>query len=165
MLLESFLESYWLIIVLIVGFGLIMVYYFLKNRKFQQTENDFQSSLKVGDKVKTYSGFYGVVEKITETTDGKVVTLKLGENAFIDVDIRALMGIDHKEEVKEQPVEANAEKVENVEAEAKPEESVEDKPAEVQEPEKPEEVLEAEKVEPEQVEVAEEKPAKKSKKK
>lgn len=105
MLLESFFQSYGLIIILLVAFALIMLYYFFRNKKFQQTEFDFQSSLKVGDKVKTYSGFYGIVEKITETTDGKVVTLKLGENAFIDVDIRALMGIDYKELVVENPVE------------------------------------------------------------
>ena len=112
LLANSFFEQYGLILILIAGFGLIMVYYFLKNRKFQQTENDFQSSLKVGDKVKTYSGFYGVVEKITETTDGKVVSLRLGENSVIDVDIRALMGIDHKEEIKEQPVQADEAKPE-----------------------------------------------------
>lgn len=128
MLLESFFESYGLIIILLAGFALIMLYYFLKNRKFQQTENDFQSSLKVGDKVKTYSGFYGVVEKITNTTDGKVVTLKLGENAYIDVDIRALMGIDQKQEVKEEPVAPQAEESKEIKAEEeKPAEKVEEK--------------------------------------
>lgn len=159
MLLQSFFESYGLIIILLAGFGLIMVYYFLKNRKFQQTENDFQSSLKVGDKVKTYSGFYGVVEKITNTTDGKVVTLKLGENAYIDVDIRALMGIDQKQEVKEEPVAPKAEENQEVKAE-------EEKPAEVAE-----QPVEAEKLEEKPAEeVAEkaepaEKPAKKPRKK
>lgn len=159
MLLQSFFESYGLIIILLAGFGLIMVYYFLKNRKFQQTENDFQSSLKVGDKVKTYSGFYGVVEKIINTTDGKVVTLKLGENAYIDVDIRALMGIDQKQEVKEEPVAPKAEENQEVKAE-------EEKPAEVAE-----QPVEAEKLEEKPAEeVAEkaepaEKPAKKPRKK
>ena len=103
LLLATFFEQYGLIIILVVGFALMMVYYFLRNRKFQQTESEFVNALKVGDKVKTYSGFYGTVEKITETTDGKVVTLRLGEKATVDVDIRALMGLDHKEEVKDEP--------------------------------------------------------------
>lgn len=103
LLLATFFEQYGLIIILVVGFALMMVYYFLRNRKFQQTENEFVNALKVGDKVKTYSGFYGTVEKITETTDGKVVTLRLGEKATVDVDIRALMGLDLKEEVKDEP--------------------------------------------------------------
>lgn len=103
LLAGTFFENYGLIIILVLGLGLMMLYYFLKNRKFQQTANDFVNALKVGDKVKTYSGFYGTVEKITETTDGKVVTLRLGENATVDVDIRALMGLDLKEEVKDEP--------------------------------------------------------------
>ena len=114
LLLATFFEQYGLIIILLLGFALMMGYYFLRNKKFQQTENDFQNALKVGDKVKTYSGFYGTVEKITETTDGKVVSLRLGENAVIDVDIRALMGLDLKEEVKpepEQEQEANKEEL------------------------------------------------------
>ncbi len=126
MLLESFFQSYGLIIILLVAFALIMLYYFFRNKKFQQTEFDFQNSLKVGDKVKTYSGFYGVVEKITETTDGKVVTLKLGENSFIDVDIRALMGIDYKELVVENPVEKIEEQPEQVELEKVEPETIEE---------------------------------------
>ncbi len=154
MYLESFFESYGLIIILLVAFALIMLYYFFRNKKFQQTENEFHTSLKVGDKVKTYSGFYGTVEKITETTDGKVVTLKLGKNTFIDVDIRALMGIDYKEEIKETPVEkVESEKVE----EEKVEENIE--------PQKVEET-EVEKADVEdKAEIKEEKPAKKTNKK
>lgn len=116
MLLESFFESYGLIIILLVAFALIMVYYFLRSKKFQQTESDFQNALKPGDKVKTYSGFYGTVEKITDTTDGKVVSLRLGENSVIDVDIRALMGIDMKEEIVEKPAEEAAQEVAPAEA-------------------------------------------------
>ena len=144
-LLATFFEQYGLIIILVLGFGLMMVYYFLRNRKFQQTENDFQTALKVGDKVKTYSGFYGTVEKITETTDGKVITLRLGENATVDVDIRALMGLDLKEEVKEEPAPAE-----------KPEE-VKEEPVE----EKLEEPAEKEEEKPAEEAAAEEKPAKK----
>ena len=127
MLLESFFQSYGLVIILLVAFAAIMLYYFFRNRKFQQTEYDFQTALKVGDKVKTYSGFYGTIEKITETTDGKVITLRLGENATVDVDVRALMGLDVKEEIKETPVEAvEADEIKEPE-ELKVEEVVEEK--------------------------------------
>ena len=108
LLLASFFEQYGLIIILVVAFALIMVYYYLKSKKYRETEDNFQNSLKVGDKVKTYSGFYGTVENITNTTDGKVITLRLGENATVDVDIRALMNIDEKTVVVDEPV-ANAE--------------------------------------------------------
>lgn len=137
LLLESFFESYGLIIILVAAFALIMVYYYLRNRKFQQSESEFHSSIKIGTKVKTYSGFYGEVAKITNTTDGKVVTLKLGEGVFIDVDIRALMGIDMKEEVPEEEV-----KTEPV-AEAEKEEPKEEAPAK-EEAEKEEEKAEEE---------------------
>lgn len=154
-LLASFFEQYGLIIILVVAFVGMMVYYYVRNKKYQQTEVDFQTKLKKGDKVKTYSGFYGEVEKITETTDGKVVTLKLGENCYIDVDIRALMAIDSKREIVDEP------KVETIIAE----ESVEPKVEETPKTETPaeEKAEEPEHVEVEAKEVSEDKP-KKSKK-
>ena len=130
LLLESFFESYGLIIILVVFFAIIMGYYFLRNRKFQQNEAQFVDALKEGSKVKTYSGFYGEVVKITNTTEGKVATLKLGEGVLIDVDIRALMSLDSREELPEEPVEA--EKVEEVKEEPK-EEMPEEKQEETEE--------------------------------
>lgn len=154
-LLASFFEQYGLIIILVVAFVGMMVYYYVRNKKYQQTEVDFQTKLKKGDKVKTYSGFYGEVEKITETTDGKVVTLKLGENCYIDVDIRALMAIDSKREIVDEP------KVETIIAEESVEPKVEETPkAETPAEEKAEE---PEHIEVEAKEVSEDKP-KKSKK-
>ena len=143
LLLANFFESYGLIIVLVGAFALIMVYYYLRNRKFQQSEFEFHNQLKIGDKVKTYSGFYGEIAKITDTTDGRIITLKLGEGAFIDVDIRALMQIDTREELppeeEEKPAEEKAEKVEEVEEpkEEKVEKVKEEKVAE-EKAEKPE---------------------------
>ena len=120
LLLETFFEQYGLIIILILAVGLFMGYYYFRSKKYQQTEATFHSSLKIGDKVKTYSGFYGTISKITETTDGKIITLQLGGNAFVEVDVRAIAGLDAKEEIIE-----------------------EEKPAEPEE--KPEEVMEEEK--------------------
>ena len=58
--------------------------------------------VKVGDHVKTYSGFYGKIVSIRQTTDGKVVLIEMGEGnkkGYIEADINAIMGIDRKEDV------------------------------------------------------------------
>ena len=145
MLLDTFFEQYGILIILLVAFAAIMLLYYLRNKKYRQAEADFQTQLKVGDKVKTYSGFYGTVEKLTNTTDGLVVTLRLGENAVVDVDVRALMGIDMKEEVVDEPAtEEGKEEANEVETA---------------------ETVETEKLAEEEQKDAEEKPAKKSRKK
>ena len=125
LLLETFFEQYGLIIILILALGLFMGYYYFRSKKYQQTEATFHSSLKIGDKVKTYSGFYGTISKITETTDGKIVTLQLGGDAFVEVDVRAIAGLDAKEEIveEEKPLEIQEEKTEDSKAE-----NIEEKP-------------------------------------
>lgn len=87
-------------LVIFVGYVGFM---FFKNKKDSEAINGFQTSLKQGDKVVTGSGIYGTVEKIVDTTDGKVVTLKISENAFIDVNIGAIYNIDSKKEVVDEP--------------------------------------------------------------
>ena len=137
LLLDNFFESYGLIIILVVFFAMIMGYYFLRNRRFQQNEAFFVESLKEGSKVKTYSGFYGEVVKITNTTEGKVATLKLGEGAYIDVDIRALMSLDAREELPEEPVEKPEDESTPIEMEdEKKEEPVEEVKEEIEKPKK-----------------------------
>src|SRR5574344_375871 len=118
-LLESTSQAYILLIVIFVVFAGYIILSFVRNKKFQESESQFQNSLKVGDRVKTYSGFYGSVAKLTNTTDGLVVTLKLGEGSLIDVDVRALMGLDTKTEVKESPVASKIADVREKEALAK----------------------------------------------
>lgn len=124
-LLEGFWNDYGLVVILIAAFVLFMVFYYVRSKRYQDTENNLHSSLKIGDKVKTYSGFYGTISNIVETTDGKVVTLQLGGDAFVDVDVRAIAGIDEKQEiVEDEKAEENlAENLaeENVESEVKTE--------------------------------------------
>ena len=105
LLLESFWESYGFLIILLVLFVAYIAWMMLKNKKDREAINNFQTNLKQGDKVVTGSGIYGTVEKIVDTTDGKVVTLKVGENTFIDVNIGAIYNIDSKTEVKDEPKE------------------------------------------------------------
>ena len=60
------------------------------------------NSLRPGDKVKTYSGFYGTVVSIRETTDGKVVTLETGDadhKSYTSIDSNAIYCIDKKEDI------------------------------------------------------------------
>lgn len=115
MLLANFWEQYGLWIILIVMLGIIMLFNMYKTRKLNENEANLMSKVVPGAKVKTYSGFYGIVEKITETTDGKVVTLKLSDNAFIDVDARAIYAIDEKKTIEEVELMEKLENVKNVE--------------------------------------------------
>lgn len=111
LLLATFWENYGFLIILLVLFVGYMLWMFLKNKKDREAINNFQVSLKPGDKVVTGSGIYGTVEKIVDTTDGKVVTLKISENSFIDVNMGAIYNIDSKTEVTPELAQPNPEEV------------------------------------------------------
>ena len=100
---ESFLESYGLLLLLIVGLMVVMfIVPNMANKKQYQQQQNFINTLKVGDKVKTTSGFYGTIVSIRETTDGKIALLEMGEGkkvGYITVDIRAIYAVDQKEDV------------------------------------------------------------------
>ena len=98
----TFWDIYGLIVILVLICLAMMLFYFIKHKLQEKKIAEFEETLKVGDKVKTYSGFYGEISNITiikEDDDQiKVVTLKLGDNSFIDVDIRAIGQIDKRGE-------------------------------------------------------------------
>ncbi|MGN1212524.1 MAG: preprotein translocase subunit YajC [Christensenellales bacterium] len=127
LLLESFWESYGFLIILLVLFVAYIAWMMLKNKKDREAINNFQTNLKIGDKVVTGSGIYGTVEKIVDTTDGKVVTLKVGENSYIDVNIGAIYNIDSKTEVKDEPIKDEPAKEESAEETSDVAEDAEDK--------------------------------------
>ena len=127
LLLGTFFEDYGFLIILLVLFVAYMAWMFLKNKKDREAINGFQTKLKQGDKVVTGSGIYGTVEKIVDTTDGKVVTLKISENAYLDVNIGAIYNIDSKTEVVDEPVKEEVAEVKDEEVKA---EIVEEKPTE-----------------------------------
>ena len=101
MMLATFWDNYGLIIILIAVCVAMMVFYYIKHRKQENDIQEFEDSLKAGDRVKTYSGFYGEISNITlikeDNNQVKIVTLKLGSGSFIDVDIRAIAQIDKRE--------------------------------------------------------------------
>ena len=102
-LLADFFSDYGVMLLLIIG--MVVVMFVLPNsarkKQYQQLQ-DFLSNLKVGDKVKTTSGFYGTIVSMRETTDGRVALLEMGEGdkvGYIAVDMNAIYAIDAKEDV------------------------------------------------------------------
>lgn len=119
------------IVLLVLVVGIFILNYF-RSKKSQETMKDMVDSLKVGDNVKTYSGLYGKIIEIVETTDGKVAILETGSEknkGVFSIDINAIYGIDEKK-----PVVYDAEgNIVDPEGEAKEgEASAEEKPAEQQ---------------------------------
>lgn len=79
-----------LILVLIILYPVFTVF---KNKKEKEKFDGLASSLKVSDKVMTSSGVYGEIVAITEQAQGKLITLKTGDEAhvgYVGVDIYAI---------------------------------------------------------------------------
>lgn len=114
------------IVLLVLVVGIFILNYF-RSKKSQESMKNMVDSLKVGDNVKTYSGLYGKIIEIVETTDGKVAILETGSEknkGIFSIDINAIYGIDEKK-----PVVYDAEgNIVDPEGEA----SAEEKPAEQQ---------------------------------
>ncbi len=92
----------WILIVLLVLLIGAYVFSYFKRKKYNQETSAMLSSLKPGDRVKTYSGFYGTIVSIRETTDGKVVTLETGDEdhkSYTTIDSNAIYCIDKKEDI------------------------------------------------------------------
>ena len=98
----DFFKNYWLILVLLVLIIAMWIISIFRRKKYTEQTMQMQNELKPGTKVKTYSGFYGTIVSIKETTDGKVALLEMGEGSkvgYITVDMNAIYGVDQKEEV------------------------------------------------------------------
>jgi preprotein translocase YajC subunit len=81
-----------------------------RTKKYSNQAKALVESLKVGDYVKTYSGFYGTISAVEQKTlaNGqveKVVVLELSDNNFITLDANAvyLIANDLKPKVKKTP--------------------------------------------------------------
>ena len=87
------------LIVLVIG---IFILNYFRSKKNKENAENMVNNIKVGDKVKTYSGFYGEIVSITETTDGKVAVLRTGEEGhygYLSIDMNAIYAIDEKKPV------------------------------------------------------------------
>ena len=98
---STFFENYGFLIILLLCFAGYVAYMMFKNKKDRESITSFQQNLKIGDKVVTTSGIYGTITKITDTTDGRIVTLQISENAFIDINVDAIYNVDSKTTVTE----------------------------------------------------------------
>jgi len=82
-----------------VPFALILAIFYviilLPMKRRQRKVSDFQSGLKVGDKVVTTSGFYGAITKVNERT----VQLQIADKVRIEVARSAVGGYQGEDPV------------------------------------------------------------------
>lgn len=98
----EFFRTYWLIFVLLILIIALYVFSFYRRKKYTEQTQNMLNTLRPGDKIKTYSGIYGTIVSIKETTDGKVILLEMGEGSKISyttIDANAIYGVDRKEDV------------------------------------------------------------------
>lgn len=93
----------WIILVVLLAILIVMyVISTIKRKKYNQEAVAMIDALKPGDKIKTYSGIYGTVIAIRETTDGKVVTLETGDDehkSYTTVDASVIYCLDKKTDI------------------------------------------------------------------
>lgn len=119
-LCASFFKEWGILIILVVFLIFMLVFSASKRKKDAKMAEDFANNLKVGDKVKTYSGIYGKIISIKDTPNGKIATIETGEGknvSYMSVDVYAIYNI-------EAPV--NEKKVESTSAITKAEDNVVD---------------------------------------
>ena len=95
-------SMFWILIALLGVLIIAYIFSYYRRKKYNQETSNMLNALKPGDKVKTYSGFYGTVVSIKETTDGKVVTLETGDDkhkSYTTIDSNAIYCIDKKEDI------------------------------------------------------------------
>ena len=96
-------SSTWIImIVLLVVLVVMYIFSYIKRKKYNQETVAMIEALKPGDKVKTYSGIYGTIVSIRETTDGKVITIETGDDknkSFVTIDSSVIYCMDKKQDV------------------------------------------------------------------
>ena len=111
-----------LIIILLVACAGMFILSYFKNKKYVSAQKEMQEKLEVGAKVLTKTFIYGTIEKITETTDGKIVLIKSGEGdkvSYLEMNVEAIYSIDSKEEIVdlEEVVDNESEMIETKEVE------------------------------------------------
>lgn len=93
----TFFENYGLLIILIVFLVFMLVFSATRRKKDAKMAEDFANNLKVGDKIKTYSGIYGKIISIKDTPNGKVCVIETGEGknvSYMTVDVYAIYNIE-----------------------------------------------------------------------
>lgn len=94
--------TWWILLVLLGILVVMYIFSYFRRKKYNEQTTNMLDSLKPGDKIKTYSGIYGTIVSIRETTDGKVVTLETGDDkhkSYTSIDSNAIYCIDKKEDI------------------------------------------------------------------
>ena len=108
------------LIILVVACIALFVVNTMRNRKYMEQQKEMLDNIEVGSKILTKTFMYGTVEKITETTDGKILLIKTGEDdkvGYFEINIEGVYSLDKKEEVVDLPEDETAEdEVEETEA-------------------------------------------------
>lgn len=89
-------QSLWVSLMpFVLMIGIFYVLVLMPMRRRQKKIADFQSSLKVGDRVITTSGIYGLITKL----DDKAVQIQIADKVRIDVARAAVGGLQGEEPV------------------------------------------------------------------
>ena len=131
----STLAQYWPMILIVVMAVALLVPTYLRQKKELKNRQELNETIKVGTKIVTTAGVYGVVESMEETSDGVVLVISTGDKSrpsTMTIHINAIMGIDNKtyvgkvktskkqkEEVKEETDDAVDEIAEKVQKSSK----------------------------------------------
>lgn len=129
------------LIILVVACIALFVVNTMRNKKYMEQQKEMLDNIDVGSKVLTKTFMYGTVEKITETTDGKILLIKSGEGdtvGYFEMNIEGIYSLDNKEEVVDIPEEVVEETDESTSTEAFKAETevVEEKPKRTRKPKK-----------------------------
>ena len=122
-LCSNFFQEWGILIILVVFLIFMLVFSASKRKKDAQMAEDFANNLKVGDKIKTYSGIYGKIVSIKDTPSGKVATIETGEGknvSYMTVDVFAIYNIEKPVNEKKESSSKNTDAVavnENVQSE------------------------------------------------
>lgn len=98
------MDSNWIILGLLVVLLVAFIFMSISRKKKEDAfRKDLETKMVPGAKVKTYSGLYGTIISITDTTDGKIVLLETGEGknvSYQSLHINAIYGLDTKQPVR-----------------------------------------------------------------
>ena len=128
----NFFQDWGLLLILVAFLVFMLVFSSTRRKKEAKMAEDFANNLKVGDKIKTYSGIYGKIISIKDTPSGKVATIETGEGknvSYMTVDVFSIYNIEQPVQEKKQQVEdkKETENSKEIKEEAKTDETTFDK--------------------------------------
>ena len=136
----TFFEKYGLIIILVVLLFAYFIWQYIRGRQYTNVRQDLITNLKIGTKIKTYSGIYGTVvgfyDVVENNTQNRVVLIALdGSKNIMEIDCESIYCIDTKITLEEYKAKLEAEQKQQSEAAEQPAEEkveeVKEEPAEV----------------------------------